>query len=385
MLLTVDPDGTERVLLDPMAMDPSGADHARLLAALARRATCSPTRSPRAAPRSPSLRVIDVATGARRRRPDRPRAVLPRRLAARRRRRSTTCGGSTPPTCPRTRSSTTAGSGCTGSAPTRRRRPGVRRRAATAPTTTACRSAATAAGCRSRPRGHRAAQRPVGRRPVGRRRSRRRPSPRSRSASTPRPAARSAATAGSTSSPTSTPRAAGSRWPPPTALASGAWADLVPEDPRRCWTAYAILDGPELERGVLLVARGPGTRSARSPSTTWQTGRRSSARCRCPASAPSAGSSSGPRAATRRGSATPTTPPRSSVQRYDARTGDDLAVGHRRPARSRCRTSPRARSSTPRRTAPQVRMFVVFPAATTGSPPGRGRRSSTATAGSACR
>ena len=53
MLLTIDPDGTERVLVDPMAIDPTGLTTLDAWQP-SRRATSSPTSSPRAAPRSRS-------------------------------------------------------------------------------------------------------------------------------------------------------------------------------------------------------------------------------------------------------------------------------------------------------------------------------------------
>ena len=64
------------------------------------------------------LRVMDVATGEHRRRPDRPRALLPRRVAAGRRGVLLRAPARPPSRCPTARSSSTAGSGCTASAPT---------------------------------------------------------------------------------------------------------------------------------------------------------------------------------------------------------------------------------------------------------------------------
>ena len=92
------------------------------------------------------------------------------------------------------------------------------------------------------------------------------------------------------------PRLAGDR---------ATWRDLIAEDPE------AVLSGTPSWTAPSLTARccwpgGPGTRSARSPCTTWPRASRS-AGCRCPASAPRAASASGPRAGTRRGSSTPTT------------------------------------------------------------------------------
>ena len=86
------------------------------------------------------------------------------------------------------------------------------------------------------------------------------------------------------------------------------WRDLIGPDAEAVLRGYAILDGPELGQQVGLCCwpSGPGTRSARSPCTTWPRASRS-ARCRCPGSAPRAGPASVPRAATRPGSGTPTT------------------------------------------------------------------------------
>ena len=82
---------------------------------------------------------------------------------------------------------------------------------------------------------------------------------------------------------------------------------------------YAILDGPELARPVLALSR---TRHAISEVTVHDlaTGERLGT-LSFPASAASAASPSGPRAGTRRGSATPTTRRPPVVLRYDAATG----------------------------------------------------------------
>ena len=85
VLLTVDPDGTERVLVDPMA-------HRRRPGATTLDAW-QPSKEgdllayqvSEGGTEESVLLVMDVATGAAGRRPDRPGALLPRRLAARRR------------------------------------------------------------------------------------------------------------------------------------------------------------------------------------------------------------------------------------------------------------------------------------------------------------
>ncbi len=118
VLLTVDPDGTERVLVDPIALDPTGATTLD---------TWQPSKEghllayqlSEGGTEESVLHVMDVATGDARRGPDRPRALLPRRLAARRRGLLLRPPAARPTWCRTARSSSTAGSGCTGSAPTR--------------------------------------------------------------------------------------------------------------------------------------------------------------------------------------------------------------------------------------------------------------------------
>ena len=119
------------------------------------------------------------------------------------------------------------------------------------------------------------------------------------------------------------------------------WTDLVPEDDEAVLEGWAVLDGagPTAPRraAARCCARGPGTRWARSPCTTCWPPASAPAPCRCPASGRSPGWPSGPRAGTRRGSATPTTSTPASVYRYDARTGETTlwatAPGTRRGAR----------------------------------------------------
>ncbi len=166
-LLTVDPDGTERVLLDPMAMDPSGATTLDSWQPSKEGALLAYQVSEGGREES-VLRVLEVDDRRRRRRPDRPRAVLPRRLAARRRRvllraaarprRPARGRGAVPPP---------------GLAAPRRhgpldRRPGVRRRAAEDELLRRVGQPGRPLAAGVGQRGHRPAQRPVGRRPVGR-------------------------------------------------------------------------------------------------------------------------------------------------------------------------------------------------------------------------
>ena len=95
------------------------------------------------------------------------------------------------------------------------------------------------------------------------------------------------------------------------------WRDLISEDPAAILTDFAILDGPELARPVLLAS---WTRHAISEISVHDlaTGERTGMLALPGAGpgggtggwAPSAGSASGRRAATKPGSATPTTPRR---------------------------------------------------------------------------
>lgn len=89
----------------------------------------------------------------------------------------------------------------------------------------------------------------------------------------------------------------------PSDLSYGTWRDLVPQDPEAVLSDFAVLDG--LDSPVLLAG---WTRHAVSEITVHdlESGN-ASGPSRHRGSAPSAGSSSVPRAATRHGSATPTT------------------------------------------------------------------------------
>ena len=113
MLLTVDPDGTERVLVDPMALDPSGTttldawQPSKEGHLLAYQLSAGGTEES-------VLRVHRRRDRRAGRRPDRPRALLPGRLAARRRGVLLRAPARARPGARRARSSTTGGSGCTG-------------------------------------------------------------------------------------------------------------------------------------------------------------------------------------------------------------------------------------------------------------------------------
>ena len=108
-------------------------------------------------------------------------------------------------------------------------------------------------------------------------------------------------------------------------------SDLVPRGPRGgARAASRSSTAPELDRPVLLAA---WTRHAVSEITVHDlaTGERPGAGRRCPAWARSAGCASGPRAGTRPGSATPTTPRRRRCCRYDARDRRRSAWADARP------------------------------------------------------
>ena len=117
VLYTVDPDGTERALIDPMALDPTGTTtldawqpdkEGRLLAY-----QLSDGGDEESQPVRHGHRDRRAGRGA-----DRPVPLLPRRLAARRRGLLLRPPAARRPGARRARSSTTAGSTCTGSAPT---------------------------------------------------------------------------------------------------------------------------------------------------------------------------------------------------------------------------------------------------------------------------
>ena len=385
VLLTVDPDGTERVLVDPIAIDPTGAttldawQPSKEGDLLAYQLSAGGTEES-------VLRVMDVATGEPVDGPiDRARyspvAWLPggeafyyvRRLRARARARRR---GAVPPP---------------GLAAPGRHRPRDRRRRSSAtgwtrPTTTASRCRWTAAGwsigasAGTAPRndlwladlsdGRLGVARPAGR-AGGRRRQHRR--------------CTSAATAGSTSSPTATRPAAGSCVTTPDDPAYEHWTDLVPEDDEAVLEGFAILDGPARtasadDGGTLLCA---WTRHAVSEVTAHalRTGERTGT-----VPLPGLGSVTGlaerPEGGHEAwfGYTDHVTP--ASVYRYDAHTGRDLAVGDRARAPSRCPRCTPGRSSTPPPTAPTVRMLVLSP---TKEPDRPRPTSSTATAASASR
>ena len=241
----------------PDGARPDRHDHARRLAAVARRATCSPTSSPTAAPRSPCCACMDVATGEVVDGPiDRcrysPVAWLPggeafyyvRRLAA-----DLVPGGrgAVPP----------AGLPAPGRhRPGRGRRDDLRRRPATRPTTTASRRQPRRplAADHAPPRAPRRATTCGSPTSSASRRSARRCSVVQEGVDAETGAAGRPRRPRSTCSPTSTRRAAGScvtdAGRPGARALDATWS---PRTPRRCSTDFAILDGDELDDPVLLV------------------------------------------------------------------------------------------------------------------------------------
>ncbi len=213
MLLTVDPDGTERVLSTRWQLDPTGATTLDAWQP-SKEGDLLAYQLSEGGTEESVLRVMDVATGELVDGPiDRARyspvAWLPGGEAYYYVRRLD------PPTwCPTTRRSSTAGSGCTGSAPTR---PTTSRSSATGLDTTNYYGVSVSP---RRPLAASSARPPAPRRATtcGSPTCPRRPARGARAASRCRQgvdaqtvAARSAATAGSTCSPTATPPAAGSR------------------------------------------------------------------------------------------------------------------------------------------------------------------------------
>ena len=136
----------------------------------------------------------------------------------------------------------------------------------------------------------------------------------------------------------------------PDALAAEDWLDLLPEDPIAVLDGYAVLDGAELGHPVLLAS---WTRHAVSEVTLHDlaTGARLA-----DVPLPGLGSVGGiverPEGGHEAwfGYTDHTTP--STVQHYDARTGDHDAVGHRARHRRGARASGPGRSRTPPPTAP---------------------------------
>ena len=367
MLLVADPGPTahrERVLLDPMAVDPSGPDHARRLAA---RQGGPPAGLPAVAR---AAREESRAAGDRRRhrrggrRPDRPGPLLPRRLAAGRRglllrppagarararrgRAAVPPPGLAAPGRHRPRRATSRSS-ATGARPRnyygvsvslgrslarRLGRRGHRTRATTSGSPT-CRS--------TEPAGAGAARR------------RRRPATPSTGAHVGRDGRLYVAT--DLDAPRGRLRVADPATPRPE-----HWRDLCAQDDGG--RARGLLRPRRRRRSAATTAaarrRGPGTRSREitrarpRPTAPERPSRRS-----CPASAASAACSRAPRAATRRGSPTPTTPRPARVPlRRPDRRGHAVRVPAR--GRSRCPTCAPSRSTTPPPTAPTVRMFVT--------------------------
>ena len=380
---TVDPDGTERVLVDPIAIDPAGAttldawqpsQGGRPAGLPALRGRHRGVRAARAGRRH--RRASSTGRSTARATPPSPGCPAARP--------STTCAGWRPRPCPTTRRSTTAGCGCTASAPTPTEDvAGLRRRAWTRPTTTACSVSMDGRWLSvSASAGHGAAQRRVAGRPAATRRSAPAPARRPGRASTrdalhvgrdgrayvftDRDAPRGRLASSTRRRPgvraLDRPRARG-----PRGRARGL------RDPRR----------PRARRRPVLLASW--TRHAVSEVTRPRPAHRRPARrrSRCPASAPSPGSRERPEGGHEAwfGYTDHTTPsqrlPLRRAHRRDLAVGD--GAGHRRRAR-RCTTR---QVDVPVAGRHTVRMLVIAPRKRAG--PSRGRRSSTATAASASR
>ena len=357
MLLTVDPDGTERVLVDPVAVDPSGAttldawQPSKEGDLLAYQLSAGGTEES-------VLHVIDVATGELRRGADRPHALLPRRLAARRRGVLLRTPARARAGARRTRSSTTGGSGCTGVGtdpePTTSRcsAPGWTR-----PTTTASPCRWTAGGWSI---GASAGTAPRNDLWLADLSDGRLEAPDLRvvqegvDASTSLHVGRDGRVYLFTDRDAPARPAGGDDAGRPRRTTT--WTDLVPEDDEAVLEGYAILDGAgaDGDRRPRRYAAVRWTRHAMGEVTVHDLLHRRAHRHR-PAARARLGdraSPSGPRAATRRGSATPTTSTPSSVYRYDATHRRDHAVGDGARARSRCPRCTPARWSTRPPTAP---------------------------------
>ncbi len=360
MLLTVDPDGTERVLVDPMALDPTGTttldawQPSKEGHLLAYQLSAGGTEES-------VLRVMDVATGEPVDGPiDRARyspvAWLPGGEAFYYVRRLAPDAGAR-----RARSSTTAGSGCTGSAPTRTTTSLVfgdgldktnyygvtvsmdgRWLVIGASAGTAPRNDLWLADLSPRPPG----------------RARRCGS--CRRASTPARRCTSGGTGGSTSSPTGTRRAAGSCVTDPGR--PGVRALDRPGARGRRGRARGLRD-PRRRRArrtpVLLCA---WTRHAVSEVTVHDL--RTGARTGTGAAArPRLGQRASRAARGRARGVVRLHRPRDAVVGLPLRRAHrrDVAVGDRAGDGRGAGGARRARSSTPRPTAPTVRMFVLSP------------------------
>ena len=359
----------ERVLIDPVALDPEGLttlDHWQPN----REGTLLAYQLSEGGTEESVLRVHGRRQRRRRRRPDRPRPLLPGGLAAGRARRRAGV-------LLRPAAAARGGPGGRGPVPPaglaaparhrpRGRRPGVRRRPRPAHLLRRLGVARTAAGCWS-PR--RSAPRPATTcgSPTSRRAGRRSGEPAARRGGGPgvraragrrrragRPARRPRRPALRVHRPRRA-RAAASSSRRRTRRARSTGATWCRTTPRRCWRASRSSTAPELDRPLLLVAwtrhavaevtvhdlatgeRLEGDRGHRRPAGPRQR---------------SAGSWRGRRAATRRGSATPTTRRRRTSTGTTAATAR-CRCGAARPGRCPCRTSSPGRSRTRRRTAPR--------------------------------
>ena len=365
MLLTVDPDGTERVLVDPIALDPPGA----------RRST------PGSRPRRAHLLAYQLSEGGT------EESVL--RVHGRRDRRASSTarstGRATPPSpgCPAARRyfyvrrlRARAGAGGRGAVPPPglaapgRHRPGRRRRGASA---TGCDTTNYyGVSCRMRRPLAASSARPAGTAPrndlwiadlptspleapdaAGRAGGRRR--------QTVAEVGRDGRLYVLTDRDAPRGRLARDRPDRPRRPSTGSTS--CAEDDEAVLEDFAVLDGAELDDArSLLVAwtRHAVARGHRARPRDRRPARRT---CRCPASASALGGlverpEGGHEAWF--GYTDHATP--ASVYRYDARTGETIAVGHARPGRSRCPRCTPGRSTYTSADGTPVRMFVLSPA-----------------------
>ena len=330
-----EPDGTQRVLVDPMAIDPEGTTTLDAWSPswegdrLAYQLSTGGDEESR-------LYVLDVATGEVDRRADRPLPLLPRGLAARRRGAVLRPPAAAGPRARPGRNSSTAGSGGTGSgSDPAATTSSCTARAATRPPTSASAPAATAAGW----------------------------------SSPPRSAPRRATTSGSPTSPADgalrelqvgvdaqtsawvardgrlwlmSDRDA-PRWrlavadpADPGTWQPAAWRDVVPQQDDGVLSDVALVDGPDGDLRVLAVHSVDAT----DRLSVWAGGRLGprSPTSRRSARAASRASARRPRAGRRPGSATPTTRRRRRCSRWDAGDARRARGGGAGPGRRRrCR------------------------------------------------
>ena len=384
VLLTIDPDGTERTLIDPMALDPSG---------LTTLDTWQPSKEgdllayqvSEGGTEESVVRVMDVVTGALARRPDRPGPLLAHRLAAGRRGLLLRTPAGARAGARRARSSSTAGSGCTASAPTRPRTCSSSARGARPPSTSASRSRrdgrwlVVSASEGTAPRNDlwladleaSPLEAPV-----------LVPVQIDVDAQTGVEVGRDGRLYVFTD--LDAPRGPRLRDRPPTSPTVEHWRELLPQDDVAVLDGFAILDGAELDRPVLLASWTRHAVSRADACTTSRPGTRTGDGRRCPGSGSIGGVVERPEGGHEAWFGyTDHTTPTSACSATTRVPASRRAVGQRARHRRRC----------PPCTTRQVGVRVggrhhgphVRAAGRRARPTGRGRRSCTATAASACR